>query len=58
MSKPSKDLLNKRCVYDGSTWKIVGVTFNILGVFVTIRSTKSSAEKSVNFDEVKMEDEL
>lgn len=58
MSKPSKDLLNKRCVYDGSTWKIVGVTFNILGVFVTIKSTKSGVEKAVKLDEVEMEDEL
>jgi hypothetical protein len=45
-------------MYDGSTWKIVGIASNSLGVFITIKSTMSKVEKSVRLDEVKREDEL
>jgi hypothetical protein len=34
---PTKDLIGLGYVHDGSVWKIVGVTKNIFGTFVSIR---------------------
>lgn len=58
MRHNEEETLGKHCIYDAQIWKIVGLTFNALGTFVTIRNAKDKSEKSVRFDEIQVKEEM